>query len=201
MTDNNKQNEQPKFSTFNNFTVNPPITNAFTPKPATTNSTPVVNTFTNFTPKPATTNSTPVVNTFTNFIPIPPSLPTIVPQPPPEPPRQLTRYDVLDKEITDAIRDLIFIFEKCKIKTDDLNNENERGKMMKIIEVYYESCNNIIVQLALAEIYKGLKKESYMYKIKYEEMDFDVPDFTYVCFRDYVKKQFDKMQFHINKYY
>lgn len=182
MTDNTKPTEQPKFSTFANFTANPPVTTAFTPKPATT-------------------NPTPVVNTFTNFTTIPPSLPTIVPQPPPEPPRQLTRQEVLEKEITEAIRDLILVFQKCKIRTDDANNEKERGKMMKIIEVYYESCNNAIVQLALAEIYKGLKKEPYVYKIKYEEMDFDVPDFTYVCFRDYVKKQFDKMQFHINKYY
>ena len=184
MTDNNKQTDQPKFNAFTNFTTNTPVNNQF----STVNST-----FTNsFTTKPVSNNTVFNSTLIT-------SKPII--HPTPEPSRPLTRQETLEKEITDAVRDLIFIIEKCKIKTDDVNNENERNKMMKIIEVYYESCNNQIVQLALTEIYKGLKKESYSHNIKFEEMDFDVPDFTYVCFREYVKKQFDKMQFHINKYY
>lgn len=217
MTDNNKQSEQPKFGTFTNFTVNPPVTNSFTPKQdISSNPTSVVNQFNNFSKQNDSNNTSTfnnftnkpniTTNTFTNFsnnnVPLNTTFPTfsspIIQQ---EPVRQLTRQEILEKDITEAVRDLILIFQKCKVRTDDMNNEIERGKMMKIIEVYYESCNNPIVQLVFAEIYKGLKKEPYIYKVKYEEIDFDVPDFTYVCFRDYVKEQYNKMQFNINKYY
>jgi hypothetical protein len=210
MADNTKPIEQSKFSTFN-FTTNP-TTNFTQKQDISSNPTSVVNPFNNFSKQNDTNTSS--FNNFTNkpnFTsinfsnnnpPINTSFPTfaspIIQQ---EPVRQLTRQEILEKEITEAVRDLILIFQKCKVRTDDMNNEIERGKMMKIIEVYYESCNNPIVQLVFAELYKGLKKEPYIYKVKYEEMDFDVPDFTYVCFRDYVKEQFTKMQFNINKYY
>jgi hypothetical protein len=112
------------------------------------------------------------------------------------------KKEILENEITNGICDLIIIFEKFKIKTDDINNDVERRKMIKLIEIYYESCNNnTILKLVLAEIYKGLKKESYLNKIKFEDMDFDVPDFTFICFPNYVKKQFEKMKFYINKIY
>jgi hypothetical protein len=173
----NKVAEQFKFNTFTNAPKNG-------------------NSFINFNPVQSV-NPVPSINPFPVINPIPSTLQTNIQ----EPPRPLTRKEILDKEITDSIRDLILVFQKCKIITDDINNENEKNKMMKIIEVYYESCNNEIVKLVLGEIYKGLKKETYLYTIKYEDMEFDIPDFTYVCFRDYVKKQFDKMQFHINKYY
>jgi hypothetical protein len=179
-----------------NNTANSTVNNSFTTQPFNANN-PNTNSFfpNSFTTKPVLTN---LNNGIINSIP---TSQQIISQFSPEPPRPLTRHEILDKEITDAIRDIIHIFQKCKIKTDDINNENERGKMMKIIEFYYDSCNNQIVQLAFAEIYKGLKNEPYVYKIKYEDMDFDIPDFTYVCFRECVKKQFENMQYNINKYY
>jgi len=202
MTDNNKIPEQPKIVTFNAFNQQeqPKINNfnAFNQQEQVK-----FNTF-NLNQNPLLKNDNNLNNPISQF-PIFNSVSQPQPRPqiqlPPEPPRPLTRQEILENEITESIRDLILVFQKCKIRTDDVNNEKERAKMMKIIEVYYDSCNSQIVQLALAEIYKGIKKEPFVYKIKFEEMDFDVPDFTYVCFHKYVKKQFEKMQYYINKYY